>query len=56
MGLDLKPEESSNAGRLDTAPRVNGNIYLFEFKAVEQAPEGRAPRNWKSEPNLCYVS
>ena len=42
LGLDLTPEESSNAGRLDLALRFNGQIYLFEFKVVELEPEGRA--------------
>ena len=42
LGLDLTPEASSNAGRLDLALRFNGQVYLFEFKVVELAPEGRA--------------
>ncbi|NBC14564.1 MAG: AAA family ATPase [Gammaproteobacteria bacterium] len=42
LGLDLTPEESSNAGRLDMALRFNGQIYLFEFKVVELAAEGGA--------------
>ena len=42
LGLDLTPEEASNAGRLDLALRFNGQVYLFEFKVVELAPEGRA--------------
>ena len=42
LGLDLTPEDSSNAGRLDMALRFNGQLYLFEFKVVELAPEGRA--------------
>jgi hypothetical protein len=42
LGLDLTPEESSNAGRLDMALRFNGQVYLFELKVVELAPEGRA--------------
>jgi hypothetical protein len=42
LELDLTPEESSNAGRLDLALRFNGQVYLFAFKVVELAPEGRA--------------
>jgi hypothetical protein len=42
LGLDIVPEESSNAGQLDMAVRVNHQVYLFEFKVVELAPEGRA--------------
>ena len=42
LGLNITCEESSNAGRLDMAVKFNGQIYLFEFKVVELAPEGRA--------------
>ena len=42
LGLSLTPEAASNAGRLDMALRFNGQVYLFEFKVVELAPEGRA--------------
>ena len=42
LGLDVTPEESSNAGRLDMAVRFSGQVYLFEFKVVELEPEGRA--------------
>ncbi len=49
LGLDLTPEESSNAGRLDLALRFNGQVYLFEFKVVELAPEGRALQQIKTK-------
>jgi len=42
LGLDIVTEESSNAGRLDMALRFNAQVYLFKFKVVELAPEGRA--------------
>ncbi|MBS1223343.1 MAG: hypothetical protein H6R24_21 [Proteobacteria bacterium] len=42
LGLDITPEDTSNHGRLDMVVRFNGQIYLFEFKVVELAPEGRA--------------
>ncbi len=42
LGLDIVPEEASNAGRLDMAVRFNGQVYLFEFKVVELEPEGGA--------------
>jgi hypothetical protein len=42
LGLDIIPEESSNAGRLDMALRFNGQIYLFEFKVLELGAEGSA--------------
>ena len=49
LGLDLTPEESSNADRLDLALRFNGQVYLFEFKVVELAPEGRALQQLKDK-------
>ncbi|NEX18972.1 ATP-binding protein [Thiorhodococcus mannitoliphagus] len=49
LGLDLTPEDSSNAGRLDMALRFNGNVYLFEFKVVELASEGRALQQIKNQ-------
>jgi hypothetical protein len=42
LGLDLIPEDSSRLGRLDLAVRLNGQVYLFEFKVVELEPEGGA--------------
>ena len=57
LGLDLTPEEASSAGRLDMALRFNGQVYLFEFKVVELAPEGRALQQIKdrgyAEPYLA---
>ena len=48
LGLDIVPEESSNAGRLDMALRFNRQIYLFEFKVIELEPEGRALQQIKA--------
>jgi hypothetical protein len=42
MGLEIIPEDVSNQGRLDMAIRFNNQIYLFEFKVVEEAAEGKA--------------
>ena len=42
LGLDVTVEDSSSRGRLDMAVRFNDNVYLFEFKVVELAPEGAA--------------
>jgi len=42
LGLEVIPEESSYAGRLDMAVRFNQQIYLFEFKVVEIEPAGKA--------------
>ena len=41
-GFELVPEESSGAGRSDMRVHCNGGIYIFEFKTVEGAPEGKA--------------
>ena len=41
-GLDVRVEESTSHGRLDMAVLFNEQIYLFELKTVEQAPEGGA--------------
>ena len=42
LGLSITVEDSSQAGRLDMAVEFNGNVYLFEFKVVEQAATGAA--------------
>ena len=42
LGLDITVEESSNAGRLDMAMRFSGRVYLFEFKLVDDVPDGSA--------------
>ena len=42
LGLDIVVEDSSSHGRLDMAVQFNNNVYLFEFKVVELAPQGGA--------------
>ena len=49
LGLDITVEDSSSHGRLDMAVRFNGNVYLFEFKVVEMAPEGAAMAQLKEK-------
>jgi len=49
LGLDLDCEKSSNAGRLDMTLRFNQQVYLFEFKVVELAPDGRALQQIKDK-------
>ena len=44
LGLDIVPEDVSNQGKLDMAIPFNGQVYLFEFKVVEDEAEGRALR------------
>jgi hypothetical protein len=53
LGLDLTPEDSSNAGRLDLAVRHAGQLYLFEFKVVELAPDGSALACRSRTARLC---
>lgn len=42
LGLDVRVEDSTNKGRIDLTLRYDSAIYLFEFKVVEQVPEGKA--------------
>ena len=42
LGLDIRCEDITNKGRIDMSVLFNGQVYLFEFKVVEDAPEGRA--------------
>lgn len=42
LGLDVTLEDVSNHGRLDMALQFNGQVYLFEFKAVDDKPTGNA--------------
>jgi hypothetical protein len=42
LGLDIRVEESSNAGRLDMIVRFQGRVLIFEFKVVDDAKEATA--------------
>ncbi|MDR1227981.1 MAG: ATP-binding protein [Azoarcus sp.] len=42
LGLDIVPEDVNNRGKLDMAVKFNGQVYLFEFKVVEDKAEGKA--------------
>ncbi|MDR1062357.1 MAG: ATP-binding protein [Azoarcus sp.] len=42
LGMDIVPEDASNHGRLDMAVQFNEQVYLFEFKVVEDQAEGKA--------------
>ena len=48
LGLDMTVEDSSSLGRVDMAVRFNRNVYLFEFKVVEQSPQGAAMAQLKA--------
>ena len=41
-GLDLIAEDSSSAGRSDMVVHCEGGIHIFEFKLLENGPEGKA--------------
>ena len=42
QGLDLVAEDSASGGRADMTVRCNGSVYLFEFKLLKDAPQGKA--------------
>ncbi|MEN9904799.1 MAG: hypothetical protein RLZZ555_1364 [Pseudomonadota bacterium] len=42
LGLDIRAEDITNKGRIDLTVLFEGMVLLFEFKVVEQVPEGRA--------------
>jgi hypothetical protein len=44
LGFDIIPEDVGNQGKLDMAVKFNGQVYLFEFKVVEEEAEGQALR------------
>ncbi|MDS4069674.1 MAG: ATP-binding protein [Candidatus Competibacter sp.] len=49
LGLDIVLEDITNRGRIDMTVKFGDHIYLFEFKVVESAPEGRALRQLKDK-------
>lgn len=42
LGLDTRVEDTTNKGRIDLVLRYGPRVYIFEFKVVEQVPEGKA--------------
>lgn len=49
LGLDVTVEDMTNLGRLDMTLRFNAQIYIFEFKVVEDVPEGKALQQIKDK-------
>ena len=49
LGLDVTVEDATSRGRLDITVRFNRQVYLFEFKVVELAPEGTALAQLKAK-------
>ena len=44
LGLDIRVEDTTSHGRIDMALRFQAQVYLFEFKVVEQTATGEALR------------
>lgn len=42
LGVNVTVEDASHHGKVDMSVDFAGHIYLFEFKVVEQLPEGTA--------------
>jgi hypothetical protein len=41
-GLSVRVEDATHFGRIDMSVLLDKRVYLFEFKVVENAPQGRA--------------
>ncbi|MBK7000388.1 MAG: ATP-binding protein [Rhodoferax sp.] len=49
LGLDIRPEDTTNHGRIDMAVLFEGHVFLFEFKVVELVPQGKALQQLKDK-------
>jgi hypothetical protein len=49
LGMSIRLEESNNRGRLDMAVEFNGQVYIFEFKVVEDKANGEALQQIKEK-------
>ena len=43
LGLDVRPEESTNKGRMDLVVYFEDRIYVIEFKVLELSRPGPGP-------------
>ena len=48
QGFEPVGEDGGSRGRADMALRLNGQVYLFEFKVVDRGPEDTAPAQLKA--------
>ena len=48
LGLDVRPEDATNKGRIDMTVRFAGRVYLFEFKVNEIGGPGSAMAQLKA--------
>ena len=49
LGLNVIVEDCTNLGRIDMTLLFNDQVYIFEFKVVELAPEGSALQQIKDK-------
>lgn len=49
LGLDIRLEDATSMGRIDMAVLFDDSVFIFEFKVVEDCPEGRALEQIKSK-------
>ncbi|MFH0730452.1 MAG: AAA family ATPase [Pseudomonadota bacterium] len=49
LGLDVHPEETTSAGRIDLTIRFENRVYILEFKVVELSEDGHALEQIKSK-------
>lgn len=49
LGLSVTVEDASHFGKVDMTVDFAGHLYLFEFKVVEQLPEGKALEQIKTK-------
>lgn len=49
LGLNVTVEDCTNLGRIDMTLKFNDQVYIFEFKVVELAPEGNALQQIKDK-------
>ncbi len=49
LGLDIRLEDATSLGRIDMSVLFDGAVFIFEFKVVEDNPEGRALEQIKTK-------
>jgi hypothetical protein len=49
LGVRVTVEDASHHGKVDMSVDFAGHVYLFEFKVVEQLPDGRALQQIKDK-------
>ncbi|WP_404414341.1 ATP-binding protein [Vreelandella aquamarina] len=49
LGVGVTVEDASHKGKVDMSVDFGGHLYLFEFKVVEQVPQGKALEQIKAQ-------